>query len=538
MTASLTIHDVWREDGTVRVEARGSVAYQTGSLAGVRPSPGADAIILWAPDIPLPDPAAVTQLLEGPCHVWHAGLKLGQLGQPGLWGFCHPRAMLSRDVDPATESMSWRVSLRAVIARNEVFEELGGIDEHFETPETAGLDAGMRWLRHGALLRHVPDLIGGIDTVETIDVRSIHDEVRFVSNHMGRTWVLWALGRGLVTRAVPVRDLPEARRATKPPAHTPTQYGLKAFGPGPDPAARVTVLVPTVGRYPYVEPLLRQLEEQTVSPHQVVVVDQNPADQRHDLHAVAPALPLDVLCLQPPGQCTARNLGLQAATGTHILFLDDDDEIQPDLIEQHLRVLGPEAVMVSGGLVDDAESGPAPSSQQFRQLLQTFPTNNAMIKREVLARTGLFDPTYDRGARADHDLGMRSYLAGHLHVYDPGPRVFHHHAPMGGLRTHGARVRTRGNSRSTLTQRHLRTPTDTYLGLRYYTPKQVHEDLVLSVFATLRGGGGSRWRKAGRLLLQTMLLPDTWRKTKASASDGERLLTNRPEIPVLNPPSP
>ena len=42
------------------------------------------------------------------------------------------------------------------------------------------------------------------------------------------------------------------------------------------------------------------------------------------LPVVAPSLPVRVHHLLPPGQCTARNLGLQASTGMLILFLDDD----------------------------------------------------------------------------------------------------------------------------------------------------------------------------------------------------------------------
>jgi glycosyltransferase involved in cell wall biosynthesis len=303
----------------------------------------------------------------------------------------------------------------------------------------------------------------------------------------------------------------------------------------PDPDARVTILVPTVGRYPYVEKLLGQLQQQTIAPYEVIVVDQNPPEERRDLTEVAPDLPMQVHYLQPPGQCSARNTGLRAATGTHVLFLDDDDEVPEDLLEQHLRVLSHPDVDASCGLVDDRESGPAPASERYRKASGVFPTNNAMIRREVLEQTGLFDPTYDRGARADHDLGMRAHLTGHLLVHDPRPQLYHHHAPMGGLRTHGARVRTRGNSRSTLVERHLRTPTDIYLGLRYYSADRVDEDLALSLFSTL-GGTGAPWRRAARLAVQLALLPKNRRDTLAARREGERLYRERPDLPRLDDP--
>ncbi len=89
-----------------------------------------------------------------------------------------------------------------------------------------------------------------------------------------------------------------------------------------------------------------------------------------------------------------------------------------------------------------------------------FPTNNTMLRRSALERSGLFDLAFDRGSRADHDLGMRLHLAGAALVYDPDVEVYHHHAPIGGLRTHGARTVTRASARRSLTQRNLPSVTE------------------------------------------------------------------------------
>lgn len=529
----LRIVDVFERDGVTRLEPRTVIAATPDDVALVAPKAGAEATMLWDVDLDQPDAELVGRLLRGPCHVWHAGLRLGQGDRPAAWSACHSRAMFSRDADPDIESTSWRLSLRAVVIRNEAIDAFGGFDPGFDTASGCALEAGLRWINHGALIRHVPDLLHPASPPPLDAAPTPRDGLRIVRRRLGRIWALWALLRGLRTESIRARQVPQAMTALVEPRPQPRgSFGLPAREAESDGDARVTVLVPTVGRYPFLEELLPQLAAQTRPPDEVIVVDQNPEAERRELRDLAADLPLRVLHLLPPGQCTARNLGLQASTGSHILFLDDDDEIPPDLIEQHLHVLACPEVSVSCGLVDDAESGPAPASQRFRQAGSTFPTNNAMIRRSVLEVTGLFDPTYDRGARADHDLGMRSYLTGHLHVYDPRPQVFHHHAPMGGLRTHGARVRTRGNSRSTLVQRHLRTPTDVYLGLRYYTDEQVREDLLVSAFATL-SGGGSRAQRAARFVVQLVLLPDTWARTKEAYREGKQLLLDRPEIPTL-----
>jgi len=531
----LRIVDVdFTEERLVRFRDRSTVAAIPAEVADIEPDWQADALLILDDRFDLPDPQLIGRLLAGPCHVWHAGLLLGQGDRPEAWNICHGRAMFSADADPAIESTSWRMSLRALLVRNAVLSEFGGFDPHFDTISGLALDAGLRWISHGALMRHVPSLVAGSANPHADPEPTQADGIRIVTRRLGRTWGAWAIARGLKRTSLPVQDLAKSIRAMREPVPvTPTRYGLPAPESDVEPDARVTVLIPTVGRNDYLRNLLAQVSEQTRPPDEVVVVDQNPQDKKLDLNALNLSIPLRVVHLSPPGQCSARNLGLRASTGSHILFLDDDDEIPADLIIQHLRVLSEPEVAASCGVVDDRESGPAPASELFRKASSVFPTNNTMIRRSVLLHTGLFDPTYDKGARADHDLGMRSYLAGNLHVHDPRPRLYHHHAPLGGLRTHGARVRTRGNSRSTVLKRHLRTPTDIYLGLRYHTPEQVNEDLVLSSFATLTGHG-SLGRRSLRLLAQIVLLPDTWRKTKAARTEGKRLFLARPELPTLS----
>ena len=156
------------------------------------------------------------------------------------------------------------------------------------------------------------------------------------------------------------------------------------------------------------------------------------------------------------------------------LFIDDDDEIPPTLLEDHLRLLG-DGIDAICGAVDDATAGPPPPGFRHRRSSDVFPTNNATVRMTALARSGLFDPAYDHGPRADHDIGMRLHLSGAVMVYDPSVQVHHLHASSGGLRTHGARKVTRASARRSLTQRDLPAVTQQYLARRYYDDRQRRE---------------------------------------------------------------
>jgi glycosyltransferase involved in cell wall biosynthesis len=295
----------------------------------------------------------------------------------------------------------------------------------------------------------------------------------------------------------------------------------------------VSVVIPTVDRYPWLATVLRQLGTQTIAPDEVLVVDQTPVERRQDPAADAPAgLPLRVLVSEVAGQCTARNLALAAATGDTVLFLDDDDELPPDLLERHLARLAQTRADANCGTA--LEPGEHELDRSFRRVRTSdvFPTNNTLLRRAALAESGLFDLAFDRGERADHDLGTRLYLSGQRLVLDPGAEVIHHHAPRGGLRSHAARVSTYRASRSSTLARQRLAPTEVYLWRRYFRPDQVDEAIRLRLLGTFSRRGNVAAR-ALRVAVQLVLLRDTRAQHREAAAAAAELAATHPTIPPL-----
>src|SRR5260370_5210673 len=172
--------------------------------------------------------------------------------------------------------------------------------------------------------------------------------------------------------------------------------------------------------------------------------------------------------------------------------MDDDDEVPASLIEDHLKNLNRFQADVSSGVADEVGAGPLPHDFTFVGASDVFPTNNTMIHRNVLERSGLFDLAYERGQRADGDLGMRVYLSGARMVLNPGISVLHHHAPGGGLRTHKARVVTYASSRRRFTVGQAPSATQIYLARRYFSPRQDREMLLPGVLLTFTIPGRRR----------------------------------------------
>lgn len=503
----------------------------------------ATAFIFWDPKLGVPDSRVVADIVSGSGDIWHAGLALGMEGKPRLIDMVSPTWMHNCDPDSGIEATSWRISLRACVIRTEVFRQLGGIRLEFRTIEAAALEMGHRFIRRGALPRHIPSLVpsgargnAGVQENQTLP---FVDELRFVLYRFGRKWAVWALARAALSGYIgPIKGALAAQAvlsSTIPPQPEPFQSEVGSGSSDGRIGNRVTVLIPTIDRYPYLRTVLAQLREQTVPPDEVIIVDQTPRGDR-DLGIAGEYsdLPLQVVYLDEPGQCSSRNEGIRRSKGEFILFLDDDDEIPTDLVERHLGAIRQSGADASCGVADEAGAGELPPDFRFRRASDVFPTNNTLLRKVVLQRSGLFDLAYDRGQRADGDLGMRLYLAGCEAILEPHISVFHHRAPKGGLRTHKMRVVTFASSRSRLTHRSLPSVFDFYLTRRYFSKRQQHEAKWLSIVGTfsIRGSHYRRLFKAGTACF---MLPNSLWLVWARDRLAQKMMVERayPRIPFL-----
>ncbi|MFN0247165.1 MAG: glycosyltransferase family 2 protein [Kofleriaceae bacterium] len=517
-----------------------TVATMVDALATWLATNPAEALLAWDLRLPLPDVSMLEALLARRGDAWHAGLLLGTQGQPGLLDFVAPTWMLNCDPDPDREATSWRVTFAACLVRTDVFRQLGLPRGEFESVPGAVYEWAHRVIKRGALVRHVPGLVDPRSIAShnwaAINTPSIGDEVRLVANRYGHFWARWAIGRAAITRYASPADLLRAynKVARRRPYDEPAPYrAARRFGESDLEAARVTVLIPTLERYPYLRVVLDNLRAQTVRPHEIVIIDQT-AREKRDL-AIAndfADLPLRLMYQDEPGQCASRNAGLAASSGDFILFIDDDDELGPTLIEEHLRNIARFDADVSSGVAQEVGTSALAPDDRFVRASDVFPTNNTLIRREVLLRSGLFDLAFNRAPRADGELGMRVYLSGCFMVLDQGIAVMHHHAAEGGLRAHRARVITYRASREQLTKRHLMHTSEIYLASRYFSHRQVREVMWLRTVGTL-SGRGSGFRRLAKALVGSAMLPDTIAKTLERRRMADEWLTRFPQIARL-----
>jgi glycosyltransferase involved in cell wall biosynthesis len=121
-------------------------------------------------------------------------------------------------------------------------------------------------------------------------------------------------------------------------------------------APLVTVVIPTRDRPDMVRRAIESALAQTVSEVEVIVVDDASTPP---IRSIADPRVRVIRRNRAGGLCAARNEGLAPARGRWVVFLDDDDELLPDMVEVSLEAARssalppPVAVMSCARVVDE-----------------------------------------------------------------------------------------------------------------------------------------------------------------------------------------
>lgn len=493
-------------------------------------------LLLWDPTLGEPDVDVVAELAVGRADVWHSGLRFGMSGMPEEHDYIHPIWPLALDASPVIEAVSWRLSLAAALVRVDVLTTVGGIDPAFEGATGAGLELGRRMIDRGAVVVHTPRLAGHRPLVA--DRLSEHDRFVFLRRVFGRKWVRYAALRRALAHRRPwrvrraMRSSAASVAASARPGGAASVVTRPSVQPPVDPD--ITVVLPTLGRYELLRPVLEQLRKQTVPARQVVVVDQNDPDRRdRAIYEEFADLHLEVIFQDERGQWLARNAAVQRATGEWIAFIDDDSEVGPDFLEQHLEGLCRYDADLSTGASLAVIGAPVPENYAFFRVADQWDSGNGMCHRRLLERFGLFDQQYDRQRRGDAEFGLRVQLGGGLVIHNPHAVRVHLKAQEGGLRTFGSLDGFRHRDRTSP----LPLPSMVYYTKRYHTPRQVREDLIIGLSQSIvpyelkRRATPLQWvRFVARELVH---VPSTVRRVRASLAIADRMVAEGPRIPPM-----
>ena len=235
----------------------------------------------------------------------------------------------------------------------------------------------------------------------------------------------------------------------------------------------ITLAVPCYNVAETLEPVLAGVAAQTVSPDEVLVVDDGSTDG-----SAALARRLGVRVVPHPGNlglARARNTALEQSRGEVVVFVDADAVPRPDLVDRLTRgYVDPSLAGVSGQIMEPAMGSLADRwrGHFWRQTQGEAPLPRATfmvggccsLRREAALAVGAFTPGY-RTNGEDVDLSLRLRQAGKRLAYDPAAQVLHlRRDSVASLlrmvyrhsRDHVRALRTRGESPAEVVQNAVR----------------------------------------------------------------------------------
>ncbi|MEL6593553.1 MAG: glycosyltransferase [Bacteroidota bacterium] len=217
---------------------------------------------------------------------------------------------------------------------------------------------------------------------------------------------------------------------------------------------RLSIIIPTLNRYADLRNTISYLQAQTMEDFEMVIVDQTDEDQQEDLGVFDERLHYHYL--EEKSASAARNVGIQAARGEILLFIDDDVIIErPDYLHNHLRnyehpgIPGVFGCTLEQAFHTDVRRSRPPKSYGHRNGWLFFPqnyalpafvdsgrSNNLSVRREVAIAVGGMDEQYEKGAhREEADFCIRVSRAFGPFFFDPEARLVHIGNGKGGIRS-------------------------------------------------------------------------------------------------------
>ncbi len=115
---------------------------------------------------------------------------------------------------------------------------------------------------------------------------------------------------------------------------------------------KVSIIVPVYGAAKYLPKCIESLMGQTYQNLEIILIDDGSTDGSDKIvdEYAKKDKRIKVVHQENGGQSAARNRGLKIASGDFIGFVDDDDEVSPEFVEELLGGFRPETAMTVCGM--------------------------------------------------------------------------------------------------------------------------------------------------------------------------------------------
>lgn len=405
-----------------------------------------------------PDLKFLDALALGEGDIWHSSLDQGYKNAfPEIVYQTVVYFWYAKDFDNLEKSVSWRINPNAFVIRKQVWETFGGFDFDYENLQMSALDFGFNLLRYqGAVPLYIKGLFE--NTIEEVNI-STKDIYTFYFKNFKLSHSIYMLLRSGLWKLNDINKFWNAKRKFqyKDKSVVLKPRELRAIKGTP----KVSYIIPTMMRQDFTLNLLNDLEGQTYKPFEVIVVDATPENARDESLYDTKNYSFKVVFKwqTTKGSCRARNEAIDLCTGDYIIFGDDDIRIQPDFLENHIRLLQTYNAEACNGLdirADHQQQNLNDLDEKLKAMgdarwkvgaAQSFSNANSCVSRRVVNILIGNDINYDGGYGEDSDFGLSISKLGVTVLHNPFSVNLHLKPPAGGYRFWGQQAGIKGKNR-------------------------------------------------------------------------------------------
>lgn len=442
-----------------------------------------------------PDLQKIEELSTGSGDLWHSSLDQGfkncfkdlKYQTAIYWWFIN-------DFDNLEQSISWRLNINAFAIRENVWNQLKGIDFDYSSEIVSGLDFGHNFLRNS---KGVSLYVKNLFEAEENSIKiSIEDCYLFYVKNFELNHSYYMLYRQGVLKLIPgFLALKKAiKKASKKTTETILPRKLKEIEGKPT----VSLVIPTMKRQKYTQLLLEDHKNQSYFIKEAVIVDATPENERDNKYYQQKDFPFEIKVKwqTSKGSCRARNEALELCTGDFIIFADDDIRIQKDFVENHIKLLQTYNADAANGLDITADNVNQDLSDLENKLKKReknrwkvgvsymFSNANSCVRKEMVDKLIGNDINFDGGYGEDADFGLSIIKNGGVLLQNPFSPILHLKPPEGGYRWWGIEAKKIGKQRKKQPWeldnpvkfiKPVPSPTITYGVLKHFSKDQVKE---------------------------------------------------------------
>lgn len=241
----------------------------------------------------------------------------------------------------------------------------------------------------------------------------------------------------------------------------------------------ISVIIPTLNRYEYLKDVFTDLEHQTYTNFEVIVVDQT--DNFNEEIYKNRNLKLTYWFQPEKALWKARNDAVKYSKADYVLLYDDDSRVDNDWIEQHIKVLDFFNADLSSGVSISKIGDKVPLHYSFFRWSEQLDTGNVLIKKSVFEKIGYFDRQFEKQRMGDGEFGLRAYRNGFKNISNCKAKRLHLKVGVGGLRQMGSWDGWR--PKSYLDPRPV--PSVLYMSRKYFGDKLAVLDIISSVVPSI-----------------------------------------------------